>query len=536
MTALDRLRLQIEKRELRLRTEIPRDAQAALLAVIRSVNQQRPTPVEDLRTDLITGRHVAGLGENTAIQFCLESVRAANLPAPELPGAQIDGWAEQFLQTCSLLVEARLVVAHCETGFMRLVEDDRGNFAAWIATKVTPTSWRERSDFDWWAAWLVRHHEPELSALLSELVRTIPGQGHREALFRRIAEVHLEIMNSQLGYPPDAVIGGCSIQAYKSALSWLISLAYQSQERGDSPVVRSQAELVAQISTQCALDPTVAANSVSAFTLNESNAAYHSAVPGIAPAPLVRIAPDRVVLSMHGLTAQPLLFLARELRRSDPSEYHNTAHLREGVFRQDLYALFQDKRFVTSDSTVELRRERGDVRTDIDAMVFDRKTGTLGVFELKTQDPFARSTSELARQRDNMLRANRQVSGVLDWVNRHGASELLGRVDRRTARTFRVQKVFPFVLGRYLAHFSDGPMPDRRAAWATWPQILRRIEGQPFHASDGNPVASLFSRLKSDDRVVHLPADHPPRTIALGDSRLTVYSSHAAFRASTAPE
>ena len=107
----------------------------------------------------------------------------------------------------------------------------------------------------------------------------------------------------------------------------------------------------------------------------------------------------------------------------------------------------------------------GDVRTDIDAVVFDRKTGTLGFFELKSQDPFARSTAELARQRDNVLYANRQISGVLAWLKRHGPDALLGRVDSRTAKTFRVQKVYPFVLGRYLAHFSDGPEPDRRAAW-----------------------------------------------------------------------
>jgi len=38
-------------------------------------------------------------------------------------------------------------------------------------------------------------------------------------------------------------------------------------------------------------------------------------------------------------------------------------------------------------------------RTDVDALVFDRKTGTLGVFELKAQDPFARSVEERQRQR-----------------------------------------------------------------------------------------------------------------------------------------
>jgi len=167
-------------------------------------------------------------------------------------------------------------------------------------------------------------------------------------------------------------------------------------------------------------------------------------------------------------------------------------------------------------------------------VVFDRKTGTLGFFELKSQDPFARSTAESARQRDNVLYANRQVSGVLAWLNRHGADALLGRVEARTARTFRVHKVYPFVLGRYLVHFSDGPEPDRRAAWGTWPQVLRLLDGQPLRPTDANPIAGLFTRLTKDGPLVRPPADGTPREIAIGGARLTVHPSYAAFQASAA--
>ncbi|MBA3275793.1 MAG: hypothetical protein H0T72_08365, partial [Chloroflexia bacterium] len=188
--------------------------------------------------------------------------------------------------------------------------------------------------------------------------------------------------------------------------------------------------------------------------------------------------------------------------------------------------------FVTSGGRIELRRESGNIRTDIDAVVFDRKSGTLGVFELKSQDPFARSTDELTRQRDNMLYANRQVSGVLDWLNRHGADTLLSRVDRRTARTFRVQKVYPFVLGRYLAHFSDGPEPDRRAAWGSWPRLLRLLDGQTFGPSTANPLASLFTRLK-DTPILQQPVNGASHEIDLGAARLIVHLSYAAYQAST---
>jgi hypothetical protein len=343
-------------------------------------------------------------------------------------------------------------------------------------------------------------------------------------------------MAYQPGYPPDTEIGGCTMQIYRDVLGQLIAWALQARDQGEVTAPQSEHSLVAALASALAIDPGVIGQAVAAFTLDRENAAYHAAVPGVAAAPLIRVDPSRLVWSVHGLTTEPLLFLSRELKRRAAQEYHNTAYLRETLFRRDLYALFQDKRFVTSAGRIELRRERGDVRTDIDAVVFDRKSGTLGFFELKSQDPFARSTAQQARQRDNVLYANRQVSGVLAWLNRYGADALLGRIDTRTARTFRVHKVYPFVLGRYLAHFSDGPEPDRRAAWGTWPQILRLLDGQPLRATDANPIASLFTRLTKDVALVRPPAASSPHEIAIGGARLTVYPSYAAFQANEATE
>src|SRR3954449_5678610 len=100
----------------------------------------------------------------------------------------------------------------------------------------------------------------------------------------------------------------------------------------------------------------------------------------------------------------------------------------------------------------------------------------------------------------------------------------------------RVHKVYPFVLGRHLAHFSDGPEPDRRAAWGTWPQLLRLLDGQPLRASDANPIASLFARLAKDVPPIRPPADGPVREIDIGNARIVVHPSYASFRASADAE
>lgn len=508
----------------------------AILAKLRSQDGLQRALDRVPIPDLISGRPPDHPGANKALLLCLEASGGSGEPVPASPANELGSWAEGFLYTCGQLAAAELVLAHCEAGFMRMVANGQGEFHAWIATGRVPASWHERADIDWWASWLAKRAEPELLALRAvQPARRASGPAV-DAYYRRCAEIRLAAMAYQLGYPPDATIDGCSIQTYRDVLVRLIGMALQADDREEATVALSERVLVDTLARELALPPQVIAHAVAAFTLDKENAHYHGVVPGVAAAPLVRAGPDQVVLSLFGLTREPLFFLTRELRRRATADYHNTAYLREDVFRRDLYALFKDKRFVTSAGRVVLRRESGNVRTDVDAVVFDRKTGTLGLFELKSQDPFARSPAELGRQRDNVLAANRQIAGILAWLNQHGADALLSRVDARTAKTFRAHRVVPFVLGRYLAHFPDGPPPDGRAAWGTWPQILRLLDGQPVRAADTNSILSLFTRLSKDVPTAPLLANDrlPPREITFGTTRIVVYPSYAAFQASSA--
>lgn len=529
MLPLERLRQAVDCQQALLRASVPGDRQAAIIALLGARDRISESAAPAPAPDLITGRRIDDLGGNKALQLCLES--ADESPTAGALADDLDGWSAHILDACGQLAEAELVLSHCEAGFMQLVADSHGSFDAWIATKRVPTSWRERADVDWWATWLRRQHAPELQALRSEQLTQIPSDAVWAANYDRQSALLLTTMAFQLSYPPETVMGGCTVQLYRDVLGRLVSRALWASDDGALPAPQSERALVAAVASELGADSATVGSAVSAFTLDRENAAYHGAVPGVASAPLVRVGPDQLVFSLRGLTTQPLFFLTRELRRRAAQEYHNTAFQRESVFRQDVYALFQDKRFVTSASRIELRREAGDLRTDIDAVVFDRKSGTLGLFELKTQDPFARSHAELSRQRDNVLYANRQVSGILAWTQRHGADALLGRIDARAAKTFRVQKVYPFVLGRYLAQFSDGPEPDQRAAWGTWPQLLRLLDTQPLRASDANPIASLFARLMKAEPQAPLPADAPAREITVGSLSVTVHPSYAAFRA-----
>ena len=537
MSAHDRelLRQTIDDQQHDLLAAVPAGGLMAILAVLRRQDGlQRALDLAPV-PDLITGRRLDHLGANKALQICLASSGGGMVPVPDWRIDEVRSWAQGFLRACDQLAEAELVLTHCETGFMRMVANGQGEFHAWIATKRVPASWRERADIDWWASCLAKRAAPELLALVALRPDPRASGSAVQAHYLRLAEVRIQAMAYQLGYPPDATIDGSSIQTYRNVLTRLIAMALQADDREEAAVAQPEHVLVETLAQELTLPPEDVAHAVTAFTLNLENVRYHAAVPGVAAAPLVRVGSDQVVLSLFGLTTEPLFFLTRELRRRATEEYHNTAYLREDVFRQDLYALFRDKRFVTSAGRVVLRRESGNVRTDVDAVVFDRKTGTLGFFELKSQDPFARSPAEFGRQRDNILAANRQIAGILAWLNQHGADALLSRVDARAAKRFRAHRVVPFVLGRYLAHFPDGPPPDRRATWGTWPQLLRLLDGQPVRSTDTNPLLSLSTRLSKD--VPTMPAladDHlPPHEITLGATRIVVYPSYAAFQANS---
>ncbi len=370
---------------------------------------------------------------------------------------------------------------------MRVEPAEDGSLDAWIARGHLPARLRERADFEWLRASRSASPEPAY----------------------------------RLDLPPETVLGGVTVDTCRAVIDRLRHFAETSLR--DLPI--PELDLASLLGSDLGISAETALNALLPLTLTPANAAWHAVLPGVAIAPLIRTGPDQVILARRGLHDEPYLFLVRELRRQDAPGYHDVAFHRERAFRSDLNDLFTDRRFVHSSSRIVLRRPNGDIRTDVDAAIFDRKTGTLALFELKSLDPFARSQGELDRQRDSVLYANRQVSGVLDWINRYGADDILNRIDRQTAKKFRVQRVLPFVLCRYLARFDDGPAPDARAAWATWPAVLRVVEAGEGRSKQSNPLATLFQKLRSNAADPVLGGDPGLLQIDLGTQRVRVYPS-----------
>ncbi len=540
MTPIERCHQLLAELRNEVAATLPRGRETALLALLRfgdvKAFTDEPTPT-------------ARPGWKLALWLCLER-QGEEHGDISADGDMITGWAERFLTDCDQLALTGEVLLQCASGELQLQQRDPRTFVAWPTSRRLSVEERERADLDWWSAYLTRQTEPRLTAVRAKRDQILALLGREDAThtasfdglvsdptidryYHQLGQTHVARFAHQHSYPADAAIGGVTFRQYTEILALLIGWLYRerdlaTQDSDHTPIPRGESGLVAALSDALDTEAATIERALQPLILDRDNVAYHSAIPRRAAPPLIRLDDGRVVWSALGLLGEPLIFLTRELRHRHTQEYHNSAHLREGVFRQNLYRLFGDRRFILSAGRVELKRS-GEARTDLDALIFDRKTDTLGIFELKAQDPFARSVEERQRQRDNFLHANRQVSAILGWVQRYGPDDLLVRFDEHAAKRFRVQKVYVFVLGRYLAHFVDGPEPDRRAAWGSWPQVLQIVGDDPIHRDKRNPLGTLFTRLH-DPAPPRASADLDNRVISIGDFRLRFFPSFADMR------
>ena len=112
---------------------------------------------------------------------------------------------------------------------------------------------------------------------------------------------------------------------------------------------------------------------------------------------------DKVVCPLMTVFGDPFSYVLRQLRQRHQKSWDKAMNLVEDQFRSEFYDLFQGSRYYCVPGPRKIRRE-GRVVTDIDAMVFDRNTGTLGLYQLKWQLPFwTGSLSERHSRRANYL-------------------------------------------------------------------------------------------------------------------------------------
>ena len=318
------------------------------------------------------------------------------------------------------------------------------------------------------------------------------------------ARAHYEPV--QDAFPPRAAFGGLPFELYQEAVVHVISWALKhvafsglllSRQTGLDirnvlTITKDEAGLQRDLSTALGVTEVEGRQVLNALRLMPENLQAHTSEPAMDIAPFLNVNSTGVVHSIGGTLSSPFGFMLAELNRRYPQDWDHAVNEREEVFRNELYDLFPTQRFGKAGTPRKLKNERA-IATDIDAAIFDPSTGTLGLFQLKWQDPFGTSMRKRNSKMKNFLNeTNRWVSTVSSFVN-HNPKALTNLLGEGATHNIDAKRILLFVIGRHFSHFSGGVYRDPRAAWGTWPQILRLLRESQVGP---DPIAWLHKMLQ----------------------------------------
>lgn len=221
------------------------------------------------------------------------------------------------------------------------------------------------------------------------------------------------------------------------------------------------------------------------------------------------------------LTRNPFTAAKTQHQWLDPRTEHAVAVDREDWMREHLYAMFGGKRYICFPGNLKLRRGNA-VLTDIDAAVYDRLTGDVGLFQLKWQDYSTNDVRQLRSKAMNLADELTNWSGkVMSWISENGISELDKSLRLKKKRRETVRSILLFAISRSVVRTQGyGAKTDAAClAMAVWPQFARvRMEIGPSDRS----LRDLHARLLEEYGQV--PDMHPmPASIQVAGTTLHIH-------------
>ena len=377
---------------------------------------------------------------------------------------------------------------------------------------------------------------PTIKALMSPLVS--PWRGHYiqydttpeiDHYFRGQALLwaRARYEPGQDAFAPHATFGGLPFALYREAvvdvIAWVLKhLTYtnlllsrhpQLDIRNVLTVTAGEPQILSYLSAALAITETEAQQVLDTLKSTPDSVQAQTSEPAVHIAPFLKVNPSTVIFSIAGTLGSPFDIMLAELYRRYRKDWDHAVNEREESFRKELYDLFPTDRFAKPLKPLVLKKQ-GVTATDIDAAVFDRETGALGLFQLKWQDPFGTSMRKRNSKMMNFLsEANRwiaTVSAIL--LERPDALDhLLAEV---TVQTHDVKSIHLFVIGRHFSHFSGGDSRDSRAAWGTWPQVLRVFRE---YEGDSDPITWLHKALQEQSPTLKVPVTIKPYEMQIGE-------------------
>lgn len=248
-------------------------------------------------------------------------------------------------------------------------------------------------------------------------------------------------------------------------------------------------------------------------TLSPSNYQAYLSIPRVAPPPFIQVSESQFLRSTAGCLNNPFQFLNHELKRTCYTDYSKAVNNREDRFRRMIFSFFTDSRFVCVPNEICMAIDGRE--TDIDAVVFDKVTKSLGLFQLKWQDPFANSMQKRRSVISNLQKnALSWLDKVVTWVERTDVKTLLNalQITRQSHKENTIEGVYFFIIGRHSIHFT-GVAQDERAAWGSWPQLMAISARAVKPETQVDAIPLMHSQLKYNSPRLRMEREGIPRMV-----------------------
>ena len=542
----------IEAREENLRRQLVGYERRALLEIIRaidSIGYFRAFAPNHKLSDLPGFLDASWLGANRALSLFLPEGMIG-------PGAifgrtndQVSMWASSLLYSSGLISHLKRLVdlVHHDLAVLELTS------AGTLRFVITAPDLEaiDREAIEWFAGHVRNKHRSFLDALeadrgawvskeLKTRVEKDPFFGIRysscrelEEYFEAQAELRSHALPGNDAIPDSCKIGPLTFGQYRTAAVTGIARCMKHTAFVDTLLARPSPPAARDILTIYSFDHELREQWGGLLGLNDDETdtmlevlgistldiQHLKSVPDCPQALLIRGGDQCWHKPIFGGLNSPFPWMTRKLQRMFRPDWDRAVNLREAAFRQDLRALFPEPRFFMPPKPRVLRAE-GRTLTDIDALVFDRITGTVAVFQLKWQDAFETSLKERASRQKNLSReGNSWVEIVSEYCLGLSANDRALKLGLPKEMAASAKAMCLFVLTRNGARFSGGETQDKRAAWFSWYDLLRHCHGM---RADKDPLLKLW---EEGQRAYTQPRQSAPETFEIDGVKIETVRS-----------
>lgn len=546
----DELRELIGREEQKIVETFPRERRLGLMEVARAMDFHWVRGHLGLLEATELEENLPEFGLNKALDLLLdESSRGPMFPLMSSTKEK-QAWADSVLFRLGALGRCEALLEMARLGLGGFEKSGPRQYDFIYTKKPIGLEGLEKADADWYQGQVRRqqatrfmeleHRSQRVWSLMSRLVDTWYGHYIQYDADPEIDGFYLEKgilygqgFFGQDSFAWDSSFGGQQFGSFVKAAGFLIGLALKHMDfcllllrknsalepRNLLTIPQDWDVMCSTVALASGESEAVAEQILSVLILSMDNKKAHCGVPGnfVAPA-FIQCGDGRVIKPIWGCLSHPFQTMLEGLRMQYPLDWDRAVERREVLFREELYGLFPGPRFFKVGTSIRLRRS-GALITDIDAIVFDRKEGVLGLFQLKWQDFFRYSLRSRESKKLNFNKnANKWVARVSEWLAEQRTGNALGALGISSRDILGVRRILLFVVGRNAAHFSGEGSLDARAAWGTWYKVLRIV------AEELDGVVSLSGLF---DKMISLsPLNQEVRTAAaelrIGDTVITL--------------